>query len=65
MKSEISPQPKNSSCSTCCGRVLETDALPLTDAHRAELDYRIAQYEQGPSDVIPWEQVRAGLFKKQ
>jgi putative addiction module component (TIGR02574 family) len=41
---------------------LEADSL--TDAQRAELDYRIARHEQNPSDVIPWQQVRAGLFKK-
>jgi putative addiction module component (TIGR02574 family) len=43
---------------------LETDAVSLTDAQRAELDYRIEHYQQNPSAVIPWEQVRAGLFKK-
>ncbi len=43
---------------------LEADSLSLTDAQRAELDYRIARHEQNPSNVIPWEQVRAGLFKK-
>lgn len=43
---------------------LETDAASLTDAQRAELDYRITQHEQNPTDVIPWEQIRAGLFKK-
>jgi putative addiction module component (TIGR02574 family) len=43
---------------------LEAEALSLTDAQRAELDYRIARHEQNPSDVIPWEQVRASLFKK-
>jgi putative addiction module component (TIGR02574 family) len=43
---------------------LEADALSLTDAQRATLDDRIARHEQNPSDVIPWEQVRAGLFKK-
>jgi putative addiction module component (TIGR02574 family) len=36
----------------------------LTDAQRDELDYRIARHEQNPSDVIPWQQVKAGLFKK-
>jgi putative addiction module component (TIGR02574 family) len=36
---------------------LEADA-PLTDTQRAELDYRMARYEQNPTDVIPWEQVR-------
>jgi putative addiction module component (TIGR02574 family) len=43
---------------------LEADAASLTDAQRAELDYRLARHEQNPSDVISWEQVRAGLFKK-
>jgi putative addiction module component (TIGR02574 family) len=43
---------------------LEADALSLTDAQCAELDYRIERYQQNPSAVIPWEQVRAGLFKK-
>jgi putative addiction module component (TIGR02574 family) len=43
---------------------LEMDAMSLTEAQRAELDYRIARHEQNPSDVVPWEQVRAGLFKK-
>jgi putative addiction module component (TIGR02574 family) len=43
---------------------LEGDTASLTDAQRAELDYRIARHEQNPADVIPWEQVRAGLKKK-
>ena len=43
---------------------LEADALSLTDAQRAELDHRIERHEQNPSDVIPWKQVRASLFKK-
>jgi len=43
---------------------LEADAVSLTDAQRAELDARIARHEQDPSDVLPWEQVRANLFKK-
>ena len=44
---------------------LEADALSsLTEAQRTELDYRIARHEQDPSDLIPWEQVRTGLFKK-
>jgi putative addiction module component (TIGR02574 family) len=38
-------------------------AWKLTDGQRAELDYRIARHEPNPSDVIPWEQVRTGLFK--
>jgi putative addiction module component (TIGR02574 family) len=43
---------------------LEADSASLTDVQRAELDFRIARHEQNPSDVIPWQQVRAGLFKK-
>ena len=43
---------------------LEADALSLTDAQRTELEHRIARHQQNPSDVIPWEQVRANLFKK-
>jgi putative addiction module component (TIGR02574 family) len=44
---------------------LEADAPPLTDAQRAELDHRIASYQQNPAGVIAWEQVKAGLFKRQ
>ncbi len=44
---------------------LEADDLSLTNVQRDELDYRMAQYERNPDDVIPWEEVRAGLFKKQ
>jgi putative addiction module component (TIGR02574 family) len=43
---------------------LEADAVSLTDAQRAELDYRMARHQENPSDVIPWQQVRAGLVKK-
>ena len=43
---------------------LEADAVSLTDAQRAELDYRIARHEQNPSAVLPWEQVRTGLLKR-
>jgi putative addiction module component (TIGR02574 family) len=43
---------------------LEADVVSLTDAQRAEIDYRITRHEQNPSDVIPWQQVRSNLFKK-
>ncbi len=42
---------------------LETDELSLTDAQRDELDYRLSQHERNPNEVIPWEQVRTGLFE--
>ena len=44
---------------------LEADDVSLTDAQRDELDHRLALYERNPGEVISWEQVRAGLFKKQ
>jgi putative addiction module component (TIGR02574 family) len=44
---------------------LEADELALSDAQRDELDYRMGQYERNPDEVIAWEEVRAGLFKKQ
>ncbi len=43
---------------------LEADTVSMTDAQLTELDYRIARHERNPADVVPWEQVRAGLFKK-
>jgi putative addiction module component (TIGR02574 family) len=43
---------------------LEANSGSLPDAQRAELDYRSAWHEQNRSDVIPGQQVRAGLFKK-
>jgi putative addiction module component (TIGR02574 family) len=44
---------------------LETDPPALTTEQRAELEYRVSRYRSNPSDVIPWEQVKADLFKKQ
>ena len=43
---------------------LDKDDLPLTEDQRKELDYRIARHEQNPSDVIPWEQVKANLLRR-
>lgn len=44
---------------------LEAGDPLLTDAQRAELDVRIARHEQNPGEVIPWEQIKADLFRKQ
>jgi putative addiction module component (TIGR02574 family) len=44
---------------------LEANELSLTTAQREELDHRLTEYQRNPDDVIPWEQVRAGLSKKQ
>jgi putative addiction module component (TIGR02574 family) len=43
---------------------LEADAHSLTETQRAELDFRVARHEKNPSDVIPWERIRTGLFHK-
>ena len=42
----------------------DADAFPLTEAHKAELDRRLADHEADPDSAIPWEQVREGLYKK-
>jgi putative addiction module component (TIGR02574 family) len=44
---------------------LEGDGPQLTDAQRSELDDRVARHERNPSNVIGWDQVKAGLLKKQ
>ena len=44
---------------------LEADELSLTDAQRDEMDYRLAEHERNPENVITWQQVRAGLSRKQ
>lgn len=43
-----------------------TDAqgFPLSDAQRRELDRRVAEDEESPDDVVPWEDVRAALRAK-
>ena len=39
-------------------------SLPLTEAHRAELERRLADADAHPEDSVPWETVRAQLFKR-
>lgn len=38
---------------------LEAHAPAITSEQADELDRRVAAYEQNPSAVIPWEQVKA------
>ena len=40
-------------------------SLQLSAADRAELQRRIAAHQADPSSSIPWEAVRASLFKGQ
>lgn len=44
--------------------VAEGAAISLTDAQRAELDRRIADHEAYPSDVVPWEKVKASITER-
>ena len=44
---------------------LEADGPAPTNEQSSELESRVAGYEQNPSTVASWEQVKAGLFKKQ
>jgi putative addiction module component (TIGR02574 family) len=41
---------------------LEAYTPALTHEQRAELDCRVTKYENNPSDVVPWEQVKASLL---
>lgn len=39
----------------------ESATASLTDAQRAELDRRLADYAANPNDVVPWEDVKASI----
>lgn len=39
--------------------------LELDSAERAELNRRLGEHQADPKSSIPWEQVRAELFKAQ
>lgn len=37
--------------------------LPVSEAQREELRRRLAAHDAQPEHAVPWEQVRAALFK--
>ncbi len=39
----------------------EDAATSLTDAQRAELDRRLAEYAANPNDVVLWEDIKASI----
>jgi len=41
--------------------VADAKALPLTPSQRAELDRRVADDDEFPSDVVPWSEVKASV----
>jgi len=42
----------------------DSNAVPLTEAQRAELDRRIADHELRPDDVVSWDEVKASLDER-
>jgi putative addiction module component (TIGR02574 family) len=43
---------------------IEAHMPRLSDELEAELDERMAEYERDPSSAVPWEQVKAEVFKR-
>ena len=41
----------------------EIDAGPLTQAQREELDRRLTDYEQNPTESLSWDEIKAELRK--
>lgn len=42
----------------------ESEAFPLSEEHRQELERRSAAHEADPSSAIPWEEARARLRER-
>jgi putative addiction module component (TIGR02574 family) len=40
------------------------DAVPLTDAQKAELDARLSAHDSDPDNVSPWPEVRDRLLRR-
>lgn len=41
-----------------------SDALPLTEAQRQELDRRLEAMQQSPQEGIPWPELKAALSNR-
>jgi len=41
--------------------VVDAKAFPLTASQRAELDRRVADDDEFPTDVVPWSEVKASV----
>lgn len=37
----------------------DAKAFPLTEEQRAELDRRVAEDDEFPDDVLPWDEIKA------
>lgn len=40
------------------------EAIPVTDAQKAELDRRLARYQSSPADGRSWAEVKAALLRQ-
>jgi putative addiction module component (TIGR02574 family) len=40
------------------------DEVPVTDAQKAELDRRLAQYQASPADGRSWAEMKAALLRR-
>jgi putative addiction module component (TIGR02574 family) len=40
------------------------EAVPMSDAHKAELDRRMAAYQSSPADGRSWAEVKAALLRR-
>jgi putative addiction module component (TIGR02574 family) len=38
--------------------------LPLTETQSEELDRRLEAHKANPGDIVPWDEVRAGILRK-
>lgn len=42
---------------------LADEEVPLTDEQRAELDARLATYEQDRADAVSWDELKKGILE--
>lgn len=61
---KLSDQEKITLAGELWDEVMTEDAFDLTEEQKEELDRRIKYAEENPDKLIPWEEVRAKLFKK-
>ncbi len=43
---------------------IDSDALPVPEWHRDELDRRSAEYDENPKIAMSWEEVKARLLAR-
>lgn len=42
----------------------DSASIPLTAEQREEIDRRLAEHDRSPETALPWEEVRARLFRR-